>query len=80
VARFFVFRNSTNTLSLMNQPAIRLLAVTRQPGFAVLADSWRAPVRLDGTVQPRSIAVVDSTVESQRIKTHAGGWTGAIAR
>jgi hypothetical protein len=69
----------TNTSSLMNQPAIRSLGLTPKPGFAALADSWRAPAA-EGSAQPRRIEGVVSTTESQGITRDAGGWAGVLAR
>ena len=73
---FSFSERKTNTLSLMTHTTIRVL--TPKPGFALRADSWRAAAAVGG-VLPR-IADAVSTVESQRIKTHAGRWAGPIAR
>jgi hypothetical protein len=78
--RGFLFSIGNQLIASMNQPSIRVLAVTRQAGFAVLAEGWRAPVRGVDSVSPRRIEDRTSTPESQRITTHAGGWAGASAR
>jgi hypothetical protein len=77
--RGFLFSIYNQLIASMKQPSIRVLAVTRQAGFDGLADSWRAPVMGVGSVSPRRIEDMTSTLESQRITTQAGGWGGAGA-
>ncbi|HEV8449718.1 MAG TPA: hypothetical protein VGQ44_23045 [Gemmatimonadaceae bacterium] len=61
----------------MNQPAIRDVAVTRPSGFAALASDWRSPANTGRLPRVEDVAY---TVDSQRITSHAGGWTGVLAR
>jgi hypothetical protein len=76
--RGFLFSGTpTHFFDSMIRSAIAMLSVTRQPAFAVLADGWRASVGDDA--RPRRIAGVVSTLESQRITTHAGGPAEALA-
>ncbi len=52
--------------------------VTRTPAVAVLADAWRLPaIRI--AAEQRNVDGFQS-LDSQRIKTEAGGRAGAFAR